>query len=164
MSKVPCVVCCVISRGIDGGRAAFLDQLSRWPRPPGMPGVVLDIVLHVEARRRGVARVARRMTPIALCSDGLWRRRHGQREEIRIRSAVHDPDVPLTIHSEVWIERAGAVALSAWRVALLESVHTHGSLTRAGEDLGVPYRTVRDRFKKSESALGIRLLETQSGR
>lgn len=67
------------------------------------------------------------------------------------------------VRSKVWVERGGEVVLSEWRVALLRAVAETGSLTRAAERLGVPYRTAWDRIKETEGRLGVRLLETESG-
>lgn len=65
--------------------------------------------------------------------------------------------------SKVWLEVGGDVALSEWRVELLEAVEAHGSLTAAAQALGVPFRTAWDRVREMESRLGIKLLDTQSG-
>jgi molybdate transport system regulatory protein len=65
--------------------------------------------------------------------------------------------------SKVWLEAGGDVALSEWRVELLEAVEAHGSLTAAAQALGVPFRTAWDRVREMESRLGIKLLDTQSG-
>jgi len=70
---------------------------------------------------------------------------------------------PLVIRSKVWLERNDSVVLSDWRVDLLEAIDTHGSLRRAADQLNVPYRTAWDRVKATEAALGMRLLETESG-
>ena len=67
------------------------------------------------------------------------------------------------IRSKIWIERRDGVVISDWRVELLEAIDTHGSLRRAAEQLNVPYRTAWDRVNATEAALGIRLLETESG-
>lgn len=65
---------------------------------------------------------------------------------------------------KVWIETDdGRVALSEWRVALLQSVAEHGSLVAAARSLGVPHRTAWQRIQQMESTLGVRLLETVSG-
>jgi len=49
----------------------------------------------------------------------------------------------LEIRSKIWIERRGRgdVVLSEWRVELLEAIDALGSLSRAAETLGIPYRT-----------------------
>ena len=50
---------------------------------------------------------------------------------------------PLEIRSKIWIERRGRgdVVLSECRVELLEAIDALGSLSRAAETLGIPYRT-----------------------
>ena len=67
------------------------------------------------------------------------------------------------VRSKIWIERDGDVLLSEWRVGLLAAVAETGSLARAAERLGVPYRTAWDRIKETEGRLGLRLLESESG-
>src|SRR5438876_6905948 len=65
---------------------------------------------------------------------------------------------------KVWIETDdGRVALSEWRVMLLQAVAEHGSLVAAARSLGVPHRTAWQRIQEMESSLGVRLLETISG-
>jgi len=65
---------------------------------------------------------------------------------------------------KVWIETEdGRVALSEWRVALLQAVAEHGSLVAAARSLGVPHRTAWQRIQEMETSLGVRLLETVSG-
>ena len=72
------------------------------------------------------------------------------------------PSAP-RVRSKIWIECGSRVVLSEWRVDLLEAVAETGSLARAAEKLGVPYRTAWDRIKQTEERLGVRLLETESG-
>lgn len=69
----------------------------------------------------------------------------------------------LTVQSKIWIARGETVVLSDWRVQLLEAVETEGSLSRAADLMDVPYRTAWNRIKESETALGVRLLETETG-
>jgi molybdate transport system regulatory protein len=65
---------------------------------------------------------------------------------------------------KVWIETDdGRVALSEWRVMLLQAVAEHGSLVAAARTLGVPHRTAWQRVQEMEASLGVRLLETTSG-
>ena len=65
---------------------------------------------------------------------------------------------------KVWIETEdGRVALSEWRVMLLQAVAEHGSLVAAARSLGVPHRTAWQRIQEMESSLGVQLLETTSG-
>jgi len=61
------------------------------------------------------------------------------------------------------VERDGDVLLSDWRVLLLQTVAETGSLARAAETLGVPYRTAWQKITEVEQRLGIALLETHSG-
>jgi molybdate transport system regulatory protein len=69
----------------------------------------------------------------------------------------------LRARSKVWIERDGDVVLSEWRIELLEAVAETGSLAKAAERIGVPYRTAWDRIRQLERRLGIELLATESG-
>src|SRR5712692_7111109 len=65
---------------------------------------------------------------------------------------------------KVWIETEdGRVALSEWRVMLLQAVAEHGSLVAAARSLGIPHRTAWQRIQEMESSLGVTLLETISG-
>lgn len=75
-------------------------------------------------------------------------------------------DVHQDMHArvKVWIETDdGHVALSEWRVSLLQAVAEHGSLVAAARALGVPHRTAWQRIQEMEACLGVRLLETASG-
>ena len=69
----------------------------------------------------------------------------------------------LRARSKVWIERDGEVVLSEWRIDLLDAVAETGSLSKAAERLGVPYRTAWDRIRQLESRLGVQLLASESG-
>ena len=71
--------------------------------------------------------------------------------------------VGLEPRSKVWIERNGEVILSDWRIALLEAIGRTGSLAKAAEEIGVPYRSAWQKIKESEERLGFRLLDTSSG-
>lgn len=73
------------------------------------------------------------------------------------------PRHSLTVQSKIWIEQDKTVVLSDWRVQLLEAVEAEGSLSRAAELMDVPYRTAWNRIRESEIALGVRLLETETG-
>lgn len=67
------------------------------------------------------------------------------------------------VRSKVWVERDGVVLLSEWRIALLEAVASEGSLARAADLVGVPYRTAWQRIRDTESRLGMELIQTESG-
>lgn len=62
-----------------------------------------------------------------------------------------------------WLEVDGKVALSAWRVRLLEAIQETGSITAAAERLSVPYRRAWEKIHEMEAALGQGLLDTQVG-
>ncbi len=66
-------------------------------------------------------------------------------------------------HAKLWIEIDGKIALSEWRVSLLEAVEATGSLAKAAEQLGVPYRTASYKLREAEENLGVRLVSGQSG-
>ena len=69
----------------------------------------------------------------------------------------------LSPRCKVWFERDGKVALSDWRVELLERIEKTGSLTTAAKQLKVPYRTAWYKLKDLEECLGTKLLVTESG-
>lgn len=63
----------------------------------------------------------------------------------------------------LWVEADGAVVLSAWRVRLLEAIHTSGSIRAAAEQLNIPYRRAWEKVHEMEDRSGLRLLETEVG-
>ena len=63
----------------------------------------------------------------------------------------------------VWIEVEGEVALSAWRVGLLEGVARTGSISRAAEEQGVHFRVAWRKIKEMEQRLGTRLVVGHAG-
>lgn len=65
--------------------------------------------------------------------------------------------------SKLWIERNGEAVMSDWRMAILEAIDRTGSLAKAAEELGVPYRSAWQKIKESEERLGTRLVDTRSG-
>ena len=66
-------------------------------------------------------------------------------------------------HAKLWIEIDGKIVLSHWRVALLEAVEATGSLAKAAEQLGVPYRTASYKLREIEANLDVRLVSGQRG-
>ena len=66
-------------------------------------------------------------------------------------------------HVKVWVEREGRVALSDWRVALLEGVERTGSLAEAARRFNIPYRTAWYKLREMQTALGFSLLVSHSG-
>ncbi len=69
----------------------------------------------------------------------------------------------IAVRSKVWLERAGGVVVSSWRISLLEEIRATGSLSAACERLNVPYRTAWYKLKEMEEQLGMKLVDTQSG-
>jgi molybdate transport system regulatory protein len=62
-----------------------------------------------------------------------------------------------------WIETNGQVALSSWRVRLLEAVAETGSISAAASRMGVSYHRAWDKIHECEERLGVKLVETQTG-
>ncbi len=73
--------------------------------------------------------------------------------------------MPTTLQPRLnlWLERDGRVVLSRWRVALLEAIVAHGSISAAADHLGVPYHRAWDRLAEMEAGLGITLVDRQMG-
>lgn len=69
----------------------------------------------------------------------------------------------LQLRQKVWLERNGQVALSDWRVQLLQEIDHCGSLAEAARRMDVPYKTAWYKLKEMEKALGVTLVSTQSG-
>ncbi len=63
----------------------------------------------------------------------------------------------------LWIEVDGNVALSAWRVALLEAVAETGSISSAAERMHIGYRQAWAKIRECEERLGLALIETTVG-
>jgi molybdate transport system regulatory protein len=63
----------------------------------------------------------------------------------------------------LWLENEGEVALSRWRVGLLEAIQRTGSISAAAEELKVPYRRAWERLHEMESRLGFPLVDTLVG-
>lgn len=69
----------------------------------------------------------------------------------------------LTPHVNLWIERAGKVVLSAWRIQLLQAIEQTGSISAAAERMGIQYRLAWERLQEMEEGLGVALVERQIG-
>ena len=78
------------------------------------------------------------------------------------RSTVKAPS-GLVPHVNVWVAADGKVALSNWRIDLLEKVDACGSLAEAARQLDIPYRTAWDNLHEMEDALGGEVLIGRSG-
>jgi molybdate transport system regulatory protein len=66
-------------------------------------------------------------------------------------------------HLNLWIERDGCVALSTWRVALLEAVAATGSISAAATRMEIPYRVAWSKIREMERGLGTALIQTRVG-
>jgi molybdate transport repressor ModE-like protein len=62
-----------------------------------------------------------------------------------------------------WIEVDGDVALSEWRVALLEAVAETGSISAAAPKMGVHFRVAWRKIREMEARLGVRLVVGTAG-
>ena len=62
-----------------------------------------------------------------------------------------------------WLEIKGEVALSVWRVRLLQAVGEAGSISGGAAQLDVPYRIAWQKIHEMETRLGQKLVETQVG-
>jgi molybdate transport system regulatory protein len=62
-----------------------------------------------------------------------------------------------------WIEKDGKVALSTWRVNLLQAVDETGSISAAASKMGISYRRAWEKIHECEARLGVKLVETQTG-
>jgi molybdate transport system regulatory protein len=69
----------------------------------------------------------------------------------------------MTPQFNFWLEIEGEVALSVWRVKLLEVVAQTGSITAGAEKMNVPYRIAWQKIREMEERLGQKLIETQTG-
>ncbi len=63
----------------------------------------------------------------------------------------------------LWIEQDGKVALSNWRVDLLEAIEATGSISAAAVQMNVSYRRAWTKLKEMEEALGIKVVEGTVG-
>ena len=70
---------------------------------------------------------------------------------------------PLVPHGNLWIERAGQVVLSSWRIALLEAIAETGSISSAAERMQVDYRVAWNKIDEMERGLATRLVEKRVG-
>jgi molybdate transport system regulatory protein len=73
------------------------------------------------------------------------------------------PLAALTPRWKVWFEHDGQVALSDWRVDLLEAIEASGSLAEAARRLDVPYKTAWYKLREVEEGLGVAVLATATG-
>lgn len=73
-------------------------------------------------------------------------------------------DITTHIHVKIWLEHADSILLGVGRAQLLQRVHTMGSLKKAAESMNMSYRAAWGRIKRTETALGIALVEATGTR
>lgn len=66
-------------------------------------------------------------------------------------------------HVKLWLERDGRLALSDFRMRLLEHVAETGSLARAAGRMHLSYRRAWGKIKELEENLGVDLVASESG-
>lgn len=64
---------------------------------------------------------------------------------------------------KIWVEEGGGVALSGYRVRLLQLVAETGSLAEAARKMGLSYRRAWGKIREMEENLGARLVESEPG-
>lgn len=69
----------------------------------------------------------------------------------------------LTPRANVWLEAGGEVALSRWRVELLQAIDREGSISAAAEAMNIQYRLAWQRVHEMEERLGVTLVHTTTG-
>ena len=69
----------------------------------------------------------------------------------------------MQVKANFWIEKKGKVALSSWRVRLLEAIAETGSISAGAVKMGISYRRAWDKIHECEARLGVKLVETQAG-
>lgn len=69
----------------------------------------------------------------------------------------------MQVKANLWLEEDGKVALSSWRVRLLEAVGETGSISAAASKMGVSYHRAWDKIRECEERLGVKLIDTQAG-
>jgi molybdate transport system regulatory protein len=70
----------------------------------------------------------------------------------------------LTTHTNIWLETdTGEVALSRWRLELLEAVDRTGSISAAAHAMNIQYRLAWNRIHEMEERLGLSLVQTTVG-
>lgn len=70
---------------------------------------------------------------------------------------------PMEPRLNIWFEVDGKVALSLWRIRLLQAVDRTGSISAAAEAMGVQYRLAWQRIHEMEERLGVSLVTATIG-
>lgn len=80
-----------------------------------------------------------------------------------MQPAENSSAMPLTVRANLWLEANGQVALSRWRVQLLEVIEATGSIRKAAAQLNITYPLAWHRVDEMEKRLGVQLVHRQRG-
>ncbi len=72
-------------------------------------------------------------------------------------------DKKLAARSKVWLELDGKPFFGTGRYAVLRSIERYGSIKRASEETGIPYRRIRGAIYLMEKAIGVPLVVRSRG-
>lgn len=67
------------------------------------------------------------------------------------------------LRSKVWLELEGQPVIGEGRLAMLQAIHRHGSIIRASQEMGIPYRRIRGAIRDMEQVLGKPLVQAYRG-
>ena len=70
---------------------------------------------------------------------------------------------PIKPRIKVWLEKGGRLALSDYRVRLLEIIAEKGSLAEGAAELGLSYRRAWGKIREIEENLGLKLVHSTAG-
>lgn len=73
-------------------------------------------------------------------------------------------DNAIHVRCKIWVEHAGEQAFGDGMAELFTVVEACGSLRKAAEQLGMPYRIAWGRVRRAEQALGFPLLVSTNNR
>ncbi len=66
-------------------------------------------------------------------------------------------------HCKLWLEEDGKIAMSDYRLQLLQCVDETGSLAAAAKQMGLSYRRAWGKIREIEKRLGLQLVASVSG-
>lgn len=69
------------------------------------------------------------------------------------------PESICTMHLHLWLETDKGLLFGPGRAELLECIDRLGSLRKAADDLGMSYRAAWGKIKRTEEALGFKLID-----
>ncbi len=67
------------------------------------------------------------------------------------------------VRSKVWLELEGHPFMGEGRMAMLQAIHSHGSLIHASRETGISYRRIRGAIRDMEKTIGRTLVHTYRG-